>query len=99
MSDVDAVLFADPERGASGIIQALGRVLRPPLRSGKVRRPGHPRLRRPPGQSTEHAMLGSEFAVLWEVVDGLRTHDSRYWRRLGGGDTTFGRTTPRPSAA
>lgn len=41
-------------------------------------------------------MLSSEFAVLWEVLNGLRTHDSRYWRRLGGGDTKVRRTIPRP---
>ncbi|MEV6130602.1 helicase-related protein [Streptomyces violaceusniger] len=39
--DADAVWFSDPKRGACGIIQALGRVLRRPPRSRKDRRPDH----------------------------------------------------------
>lgn len=77
----DAVLFADPKRSASDIIQALGRALRQPPGAGKVAVLIIP-VYIGPSQSTERAMLSSEFAVLWEVLNGLRTHDSRHWREL-----------------
>ncbi|WP_079087410.1 DEAD/DEAH box helicase [Streptomyces scabiei] len=93
--DADAVLFADPKRSASDIIQALGRALRQPPGAGKIAVLIIP-VYIGPRQSTEQAMLSSEFAILWEVLNGLRTHDSRYWRRLGGGHTDFRRTIPRP---
>jgi Predicted helicase len=93
--DADAVLFADPKRSASDIIQALGRALRQPPGAGKIAVLIIP-VYIGPRQSTEQTMLSSEFAILWEVLNGLRTHDSRYWRRLGGGHTDFRRTIPRP---
>ncbi|MGI5372642.1 Helicase associated domain protein [Streptomyces iakyrus] len=93
--DADAVLFADPKRSASDIIQALGRALRQPPGAGKIAVLVIP-VYIGPRQSTEKAMLSSEYAILWEVLNGLRTHDSRYWRRLGGGHTDFKRTIPRP---
>lgn len=93
--DADAVLFADPKRSASDIIQALGRALRQPPGAGKIAVLIIP-VYIGPRQSTERAMLSSEFAILWEVLNGLRTHDSRYWRRLGGGHSDFKRIIPRP---
>ncbi|MFJ9154125.1 Helicase associated domain protein [Streptomyces sp. NPDC102270] len=93
--DADAVLFADPKRSASEIIQALGRALRQPPGAGKVAVLIIP-VYIGPRQSTEQAMLSSEFDILWEVLNGLRTHDSRYWRRLDGGHSYFKRTIPRP---
>ncbi|MFE9769556.1 Helicase associated domain protein [Streptomyces sp. NPDC005808] len=93
--DADAVLFADPKRSASDIIQALGRALRQPPGAGKIAVLIIP-VYIGPRQSTEQAMRSSEFAILWEVLNGLRTHDSRYWRRLGGGYTDLWRTVPRP---
>ncbi|MFJ9011499.1 Helicase associated domain protein [Streptomyces canus] len=93
--DADAVLFADPKRSASDIIQALGRALRQPPGAGKIAVLIIP-VYIGPRQSTEKAMNSSEYAILWEVLNGLRTHDSRYWRRLGGGHTDFNRIIPRP---
>ncbi|GAA3185403.1 DEAD/DEAH box helicase [Streptomyces virens] len=95
--DADAVLFADPKRSASDIIQALGRALRQPPGAGKVAVLIIP-VYIGPRQSTEKAMKSSEYAILWEVLNGLRTHDSRYWRRLGGGHSDHRRTLPRPLA-
>ncbi|MFI8242591.1 Helicase associated domain protein [Streptomyces sp. NPDC085866] len=95
--DADAVLFADPKRSASDIIQALGRALRQPPGAGKIAVLIVP-VYIGPHQSTEQAMHSSDFAILWEVLNGLRTHDSRYWRRLGGDHTDFRRTIPRPPA-
>ncbi|ANP52012.1 superfamily II DNA or RNA helicase [Streptomyces griseochromogenes] len=95
--DADAVLFADPKRNASDIIQALGRALRQPPGAGKIAVLIVP-VYIGSHQSTEQAMLSSEFAILWEVLNGLRTHDSRYWRRLGGDHADFRRTIPRPPA-
>ncbi|MBT2493433.1 Helicase associated domain protein [Streptomyces sp. ISL-96] len=82
--DADAVLFADPKRSSSDIVQALGRALRQPPGAGKVATliiPVYVGKR----QTTEGAMKSSEFAVLWEVLNGLREHDTHIWRRLGGG--------------
>ncbi|MHB9856599.1 Helicase associated domain protein [Streptomyces krungchingensis] len=95
--DADAVLFADPKRSASDIIQALGRALRQPPGAGKIAVLIIP-VYIGPHQSTERAMLCSEYAILWEVLNGLRTHDSHYWRRLGGGHTDIDseRIIPRP---
>ncbi|MFF2601318.1 Helicase associated domain protein [Streptomyces californicus] len=80
--DADAVLFADPKRSPSDIIQALGRALRQPPGSGKTALliipiyVGHQ-------QTTEEALKSSQFKILWEVLNGLREHDSKLWRRLG----------------
>ncbi|WP_202539794.1 MULTISPECIES: helicase-related protein [unclassified Streptomyces] len=80
--DADAVLFADPKRSSSDIIQALGRALRQPPGSGKTALliipiyVGHQ-------QTTEEALKSSQFKTLWEVLNGLREHDSKLWRRLG----------------
>ncbi|MFJ3981330.1 DEAD/DEAH box helicase [Streptomyces fungicidicus] len=93
--DADTVLFADPKRSASDIIQALGRALRQPPGAGKIAVLIIP-VYIGPSQSTKKAMLSSEFAILWEVLNGLRTHDSRYWRRMGGGHTDFKRIISRP---
>ncbi|MGW1878803.1 Helicase associated domain protein [Streptomyces sp. NPDC001975] len=93
--DADAVLFADPKRSASDIIQALGRALRQPPGAGKIAVLIIP-VYIGPRQSTEQAMLSSEFAILWEVLNGLRAHDSHYWRRLDGGHSYLQRTIPRP---
>ncbi|WP_328793572.1 DEAD/DEAH box helicase [Streptomyces sp. NBC_00273] len=80
--DADAVLFADPKSSPSDIIQALGRALRQPLGSGKVALLIIPIYvgRR---QTTEKALESSEFKILWEVLNGLRDHDTKVWRRLG----------------
>ncbi|MFK4196452.1 Helicase associated domain protein [Streptomyces sp. NPDC033754] len=80
--DADAVLFADPKRSPSDIIQALGRALRQPPGTGKVALLIIPIYvgRR---QTTEKALESSEFKILWEVLNGLRDHDSKVWRRLG----------------
>ncbi|WP_405417655.1 Helicase associated domain protein [Streptomyces microflavus] len=93
--DADAVLFADPKRSASDIIQALGRALRQPPGTGKIAVLIIP-VYIGPRQNTEKAMNSSEFAILWEVLNGLRTHDAHYWRRLGGGHANFKRIIPRP---
>ncbi|MFF2367816.1 Helicase associated domain protein [Streptomyces sp. NPDC058122] len=93
--DADAVLFADPKRSASDIIQALGRALRQPPGAGKIAVLIIP-VFIGPSQSTERAMHSSEYAILWEVLNGLRTHDSRYWRRLGGGHGDLVGITPLP---
>ncbi|SEE34751.1 DEAD/DEAH box helicase [Streptomyces sp. KS_5] len=93
--DADAVVFADPKRSASDIIQALGRALRQPPGAGKVAVLVIP-VYIGPRQSTEQAMRSSEYTILWEVLNGLRTHDSHYWRRLGSGPSYFKRTIPRP---
>ncbi|MFI0162716.1 Helicase associated domain protein [Streptomyces albidoflavus] len=82
--DADAVLFADPKRSASDIIQALGRALRQPPGAGKIAVLIIP-VYIGPHQSTDKAMKSSEYGILWEVLNGLRTYDARYWRRLGGG--------------
>ncbi|MBT2529934.1 Helicase associated domain protein [Streptomyces sp. ISL-99] len=82
--DADAVLFADPKRSPSDIIQALGRALRQPPGSGKIAVliiPVYVGRR----QTTEQALESSEFKILWEVLNGLREHDAKVWRRLGGG--------------
>ncbi|MFJ7593433.1 Helicase associated domain protein [Streptomyces sp. NPDC097617] len=80
--DADAVLFADPKSSPSDIIQALGRALRQPPGSGKVALLIIPIYvgRR---QTTEKALESSEFKILWEVLNGLRDHDTKVWRRLG----------------
>ncbi|MGA5444296.1 Helicase associated domain protein [Streptomyces griseoincarnatus] len=93
--DADAVLFADPKRSASDIIQALGRALRQPPGAGKIAVLIIP-VYIGPQQSTDKAMKSSEYAILWEVLNGLRTHDSRYWRRLGGGPSDQPSTLARP---
>ncbi|MFE1764019.1 Helicase associated domain protein [Streptomyces angustmyceticus] len=83
--DADAVLFADPKRSSSDIVQSLGRALRQPPGSGKIATliiPVYVGKR----QTTEQAMETSEFRILWEVLTGLRTHDTRVWRRFGGGN-------------
>ncbi|WP_309030229.1 DEAD/DEAH box helicase [Streptomyces alfalfae] len=93
--DADAVLFADPKRSASDIIQALGRALRQPPGAGKIAVLIIP-VYIGPHQSTDKAMKSSEYAILWEVLNGLRTHDSRYWRRLGGGPSDYPGAPARP---
>lgn len=96
--DADAVLFADPKRSPSDIIQALGRALRQPPGSGKVAVliiPVYVGRR----QTTEQALESSEFKILWEVLNGLRAHDAKVWRRLGGGhDPDRTDKTPLPAA-
>ncbi|MEF3113883.1 helicase associated domain-containing protein [Streptomyces chrestomyceticus] len=81
--DADAVLFADPKRSPSDIIQALGRALRQPPGSGKIAVLIIPIYvgRR---QTTEQALESSEFRILWEVLNGLRVHDDKIFKRLGG---------------
>ncbi|MFB6674429.1 Helicase associated domain protein [Streptomyces sp. NPDC056390] len=82
--DADAVLFADPKRSPSDIVQALGRALRQPPGSGKVAILIIP-VYVGRHQTTEQALQSSAFEILWEVLNGLRTHDTKIWRRLGGG--------------
>lgn len=95
--DADAVLFADPKRSPSDIIQALGRALRQPPGSGKVAVliiPVYVGRR----QTTEQALESSEFQILWDVLNGLRAHDTKIWRRMGAdhepGRTEQGRPLP-----
>ncbi|MEV4905736.1 Helicase associated domain protein [Streptomyces albidoflavus] len=81
--DADAVVFADPKRTSSDIIQALGRALRQPPGAGKVAiliLPVYVGAR----QSTENALNSSEFRIVWRVLNGLRVHDARIWHRFGG---------------
>ncbi|NGO86900.1 DEAD/DEAH box helicase [Streptomyces sp. 196(2019)] len=83
--DADAVLFADPKRSPSDIIQALGRALRQPPGAGKIALLVIPIYvgRR---QTTEKALESSAYRILWEVLNGLREHDSQIWRRFGDPD-------------
>ncbi|MDT0382433.1 Helicase associated domain protein [Streptomyces sp. DSM 42041] len=93
--DADAVLFADPKRSASEIIQALGRALRQPLGSGKIATliiPVYVGQR----QTTEQALTSSDFAVVWEVLNGLSAHDAKLYHRFPG---TGGKDKNRPTEA
>lgn len=83
MPDADAVLFADPKRSGVDIIQTLGRALRQPPGSGKIATLIIPVYVRP-GQTTREAMASSDFRDLWDILDGLRTADSKFYERLGG---------------
>ncbi|WP_318205850.1 DEAD/DEAH box helicase [Streptomyces sp. SCL15-4] len=80
--DADTILFADPKRSSSDIIQALGRALRQPPGAGKIALLVIPIYvgRR---QTTEKALESSAYRILWEVLNGLREHDSKLWRRFG----------------
>ncbi|MFF9403658.1 Helicase associated domain protein [Streptomyces sp. NPDC014744] len=93
--DADAVLFADPKRSPSDIIQALGRALRQPPGSGKIAVLIIPIYvgRR---QTTEQALKSSEFKILWEVLNGLRTHDTKIFERFGG-NATLPEDKPAPA--
>lgn len=94
--DADAVLFADPKRSSSDIIQALGRALRQPPGAGKVAILIIPVYigRR---QKTADAMKSSDFSILWDVLTGLRAHDAKIWRRMATGPHLNQRKVPRPS--
>ncbi|MFE1367216.1 Helicase associated domain protein [Streptomyces anulatus] len=83
--DADAILFADPKRSPSDIIQALGRALRQPPGAGKIALLVIPIYvgRR---QTTEKALESSAYRTLWEVLNGLREHDAQLWRRFGDPD-------------
>ena len=99
--DADAVLFADPKRSASDIVQSLGRALRQPPGAGKIATLIIP-VYVGKTQSTQDAMLTSEFRMVWEVLAGLRTHDEKIWRRLGvrgSGRLDDDRVVPAPERA
>ncbi|MEW2435937.1 Helicase associated domain protein [Streptomyces caniferus] len=96
--DADAVLFADPKRTPCDIVQALGRALRQPPGSGKVAVliiPVYVGRR----QTTEQALQSSEFKILWEVLNGLRAHDAKVWRRMGDGHDPDRKDKPSLPAA
>jgi superfamily II DNA or RNA helicase len=82
--DADGVVFADPKRSSSDIIQALGRALRQTPGAGKTAVLIIP-VYVGKKQTTEQALNSSHFKILWEVLNGLREHDTKIWRRLGGG--------------
>jgi superfamily II DNA or RNA helicase len=81
--NADAVLFADPKRSASDIIQSLGRALRQPPGTGKIATLIIP-VYVGKKQNTQDAMKTSDFRMVWEVLSGLREHDSRFYWRLAG---------------
>ncbi|MET8646458.1 Helicase associated domain protein [Streptomyces sp. NPDC004675] len=83
--DADAIVFADPKRSSSDIIQSLGRALRQPPGAGKVAVLIIP-VYVGRHQTTEEALKSSDFKIVWEVLNGLRTHDAKIWYRMSAGD-------------
>ncbi len=81
MPEADAVLLADPKRSVVDITQTLGRALRQPPGSGKIATLIIPVYVRP-GQTTREAMESSDFRDLWDILEGLRAADSKFYTRL-----------------
>ena len=90
---VDAVLFADPRRSTTDIVQAIGRAVRLGGQPGKVATIIIPLLITV-GSDPDTAIADSAFASVWQVVRALRSHDEdlaaeldriRCDKHLGGG--------------
>ncbi|MEU6720382.1 Helicase associated domain protein [Nonomuraea sp. NPDC046802] len=79
---IDAVVFAsaDPRSRSSGIIQAVGRVLRPApgKQVGTIVIP----VALPADGDDDSALMASSFAHVWTVVRALRAHDERLAQEL-----------------
>ena len=79
--DLDAVIFMKPRNSQIDIIQAVGRVMRkaPYKRFGYIILP----VVVPAGMSPEEALDDDKaFAVVWQILQALRSHDERLDARI-----------------
>ncbi|SIJ20742.1 putative helicase [Mycobacteroides abscessus subsp. abscessus] len=72
---VDAVVFADPRTSQVGIIQAIGRALRP--HPGKTHGTIVIPLILDPAADDQDELATSAYTHVWRVLQGLRAHDAR----------------------
>lgn len=77
---VDAVMFGDQRTSVIGIIQAVGRVLRPA--PGKTRGTVIIPVVLPPDGDDDTGLTASAFGHVWAVLRGLRAHDQRLAEEL-----------------
>jgi len=85
---LDAVLFLEPKRSQTDVVQAVGRVMRrsPGKACGYVVLP----VVVPAGMSLDddEVLSGSDFKVVWSVLKALRSHDERLDVAINTADLT-----------
>ena len=72
---VDGIMFADPRRSVTAIIQAVGRALRPA--PGKTKATIIVPVAIPSDGDDDSELITSEFKFVWAVLRALRAHDER----------------------
>ena len=83
---LDAVLFIEPKKSQTDVVQAVGRV----MRSSEGKTYGYVVLPVvvPTGQRVEDTLDGSDFKQVWGVLKALRSHDGRLDVAINTADLT-----------
>jgi Type III restriction enzyme, res subunit/Helicase associated domain/Helicase conserved C-terminal domain len=80
---VDGIVFADPRKSVTDVIQAVGRALRPA--PGKTTATIIVPVSLPDDGDDDTELITSEFKVVWAVLRALRAHDERLAEEIDAG--------------